>query len=154
MWSSLVWSSRTVPNTLSRNPSFSYPSCSPPVWCLCVWQWVWHPSMLSHALLSVSCLQHCESTILPLSSTCSFGTVKLTISSALCLFAHPLSPPSCLWGRLSPSDCLSAHRLPRPSSVWWGRAVWIAFFLLPCSLVPVSERKIEFQQGSCEALWN
>lgn len=79
-----------------------------------VWQWVWHPSVLSHALLSIHRLQRCEATILPLSSTCFLGTVELTVSSALCLSLHPprppLSPLLCLWGCLAafPSFCSHA----------------------------------------------
>lgn len=104
---SLVYSSRILPNMLSMNPSLSHPPCSPCVWCLCVWQWVWPPSMLSHALLSIGRLWHYGSTTLPFASTCFSSTFWLTTVSSLCLWPSP----HCLWlssSSFGPSLCSQA----------------------------------------------
>lgn len=93
--------------------------------------------------------------------------------------SSPYPPPAPLallnWPSLQPSVFLHTLSLPPPVSgvVSLRRTVFLltgflglhpsdgegwcgllSFSLLPCGLVPVSERKIEFQQGSCEALWN
>lgn len=132
---------------LSMNPSLSHPPCSPCVWCLCVWQWVWPPSMLSHALLSISRLWHYGSTTLPFASTCFSSTFWLTTVSPSVSY----HPPRCLW--LSSSLGLSLCSQAFLAFVCLMGKGGVSRFSSPCSLIPPSERKEDFQQGNCEALW-
>lgn len=120
-------------------------SSSPHVSDVCVFGRVWPPSMLSHALLSITGLWRCGSTSLPFFSTCFFPTFWLTVIS-LCLpgCAPPPVSLSLLRGflGLSVSPSLSVCR---------SRGAGWCLSLSSCSLFPPSAYKErEMKKDGCQ----
>lgn len=116
--------------------SLSPPLLFPRVWRLCVWQWVWPPSVLSHALLSIRRLWHSELTIFPSSSTCFFITFWLTTSFSLSIsLSAPPPIPHVYFSlpvHLHQSVPLSLLRgFLGLLSLLWGKMVSVSFVLFP-----------------------